>query len=201
MPKTGSTKDRLLETATQEFSRQGAQAVGVEQLCKKANINKGSFYHFFASKEALIIACLNAEWDDLRTNIYEPAFAHETSPLMRISTFFDLTKKRQETLSSTLGLYPGCLFCTLGNELALQCPIVSEQTQEYFRRTSAYLYTALSDAFDERSVKSDPSELAEQIALIIHAAHLKVKMTQTLEPLEVANTLFRHLTSTIVENS
>ena len=35
-------------------------STGVAEICKKAGVNKGSFYHFFESKEELAINALDA---------------------------------------------------------------------------------------------------------------------------------------------
>ena len=39
----------------------GCTAVGVDEICRQAGVHKGSFYHFFPSKQALILAVLLKE--------------------------------------------------------------------------------------------------------------------------------------------
>lgn len=191
MAKTKSTRDRLVEKATLEFARYGAKSVGVNQLCKAAEINKGSFYHYFESKQALIIACLEDEWSGLRDNLLAPAFAHGIPPLERIDTYFQIVRERQKAFHARYAVYPGCLMCTLGNELALEDGQIREMIKDYYRRNTAYLFAAYSDALDERSVKDDPGTLAEQVSLLIPAAFLQVRTLQDLKPLDVAQALAR----------
>ena len=53
-----ATKDKLLDTAYNEFWLKGYNAASVDSILKSARLPKGSFYHFFASKKALGIAVI-----------------------------------------------------------------------------------------------------------------------------------------------
>lgn len=189
MAKSQSTKIKLVDKASIEFAHYGARAVGVDQLCKAAGINKGSFYHYYPSKQALIVACIEAEWDVLRDKLLAPAFSPEIEPLERIQTFFQIVTGRQKAFHAEHGIYPGCLMCTLGSELGPEDEVVREKVKEYYRRNTAYLYTAFKEGSDDRSVKQDPERLAEEASLIIPAAFLQVRSLQNLKPLELANEL------------
>jgi len=46
------TKTHLLETGYQLIAKKGFTAVGIKQILDTAGVPKGSFYHYFASKEA-----------------------------------------------------------------------------------------------------------------------------------------------------
>ncbi|MCK4176608.1 TetR family transcriptional regulator [Aciditerrimonas ferrireducens] len=49
---------RLLEAARGAFGSRGYEAVNVEELCQEAGIAKGSFYRYFASKDAVFVAAV-----------------------------------------------------------------------------------------------------------------------------------------------
>lgn len=66
---------RLAATARRLFHERGYQAVGVAELCSAADVNKGSFYHFFPSKRHLLLEVLSSVWDEtgiLRTWEQQP---------------------------------------------------------------------------------------------------------------------------------
>ncbi len=54
-----SARDRILETAYELFARDGIQAIGVDEIIRRAGVAKATFYHHFASKNDLVLAFLN----------------------------------------------------------------------------------------------------------------------------------------------
>lgn len=67
-----SSRERLIETAIELLHSSGYHSVGVQALCEDAGVRKGSFYHFFASKEDLTLAALDRAWEVFRTDVIEP---------------------------------------------------------------------------------------------------------------------------------
>lgn len=57
------TRARLLEVARAAFGARGYGGVNVEQLCQGSGIAKGSFYRYFASKEAVYVAAARSVVD------------------------------------------------------------------------------------------------------------------------------------------
>ncbi|MGH8860991.1 MAG: TetR family transcriptional regulator [Jatrophihabitantaceae bacterium] len=49
-----TSRDRVLDVATQLFAQQGYDATSVAQVIQHAGLTKGGFYHHFASKDALL---------------------------------------------------------------------------------------------------------------------------------------------------
>jgi TetR/AcrR family transcriptional repressor of nem operon len=186
MGRPSTAKTRLLETACEEFSRVGAQATGVDVLCRKAGIHKGSFYHFFPSKSDLILKCLEITRDQRRDEVFEPAFAPDQSPEERMIQFFDRSMALQEKTRATLGLYTGCLFCTLGNELAFLDPAIRESVVNFMDLNLAYLTAAFSDAAERKKLAAAPEQLAEFVSFVLWGATLEVKIRQEMDPLQKA---------------
>ena len=51
-----------MEAARVLMHDRGYTAIGVAEICQRANVRKGSFYYFFDSKQALTEATLRATW-------------------------------------------------------------------------------------------------------------------------------------------
>jgi len=109
---TKSTRDRLIESARYLFWERGFAGTSMAELLAHAEVNSGSFYHFFDSKEALLRAVLEGYLHLLRPMVVDPAFAAVREPLERI--FAILAGYRQRILAT------GCQYgCPLGR-LALE---------------------------------------------------------------------------------
>jgi TetR/AcrR family transcriptional regulator, transcriptional repressor for nem operon len=111
-PKNAATRDRLIESARFLFWERGYAGTSMAELLAHAEVNSGSFYHFFDSKEALLRAVLEQYVELLRPMVVDPAFATASKPLDRI--FAILAGYRQRILMTH------CTFgCPLGR-LALE---------------------------------------------------------------------------------
>ena len=64
-----STRDKLLEAATQVFSERGYDGAGVQEIARRAGLTTGAIYANFAGKAALLFEAIGArsadELDDL----------------------------------------------------------------------------------------------------------------------------------------
>lgn len=60
------SRERILKSATELFSRQGFEKVSIGQIMKLAKLTHGAFYAHFASKEALYHASVRATLDSSR---------------------------------------------------------------------------------------------------------------------------------------
>ena len=79
-----ATRDRLIDAARFLFWERGFAGTSMADLLALAEVNSGSFYHFFDSKEALLREVLEGYLQLLRPMVVEPAFAAVEEPLGRI---------------------------------------------------------------------------------------------------------------------
>jgi AcrR family transcriptional regulator len=68
------TRTRILEAAVAGFAEQGYGRTGVAEICHRARVSKGAFYHHFPSKQALFLellerwlAALDGQLEGIRT--------------------------------------------------------------------------------------------------------------------------------------
>ena len=109
---TNQTRSRLLEAARNLFWEKGYAATGMAEILERGQANSGSFYHFFASKEALLLAVLDGYVEALEPMVLRPAFARHRDPIVRI---FAILQGYRERILGT-----GCRYgCPLGR-LALE---------------------------------------------------------------------------------
>ena len=100
MGRTSDARERLIEEASRLFHARSYEGVGVQELCDAAEINKGSFYHFFKSKDELAAAVIDAYWVTIRDELLVPTLAADIAPLARIERFFEQLTREQRTRPS-----------------------------------------------------------------------------------------------------
>ena len=108
-----STRDRLIDSARFLFWERGFAGTSMAELLAHAEVNSGSFYHFFDSKEALLRAVLEQYIALLRPMVVDPAFASTPEPLARI--FAILAGYRERILAT--GSQYGCPLGRLALEI------------------------------------------------------------------------------------
>jgi len=113
MPRSRTARARLIASASRLMHSTNYAAASVDELCADAGVLKGTFYYFFPSKRALVLAAIDAQWAVARTRILEPAFSTQVSPAERFRRFFSLAAEYQQG-----EVVRGCPFGNLAAEMA-----------------------------------------------------------------------------------
>ena len=71
------------------FWEHGYERTAISDIIAAAGVRSGSLYHFFKTKEALLIAVLEAYLDGLAPQVMDPAFAVTADPVERIFAVLD----------------------------------------------------------------------------------------------------------------
>ena len=141
MQETANTQERILDSARELFFSRSYTDVGVASICEHADVKKGSFYHFYPSKQALTIAVLEAQFIDIKDNMISKAFAEDVPPLARLARFVEMAYEFQKQINLQTGRVLGCAFGNLANELSTQ----DEPIREKIERTFALLQQLFSN--------------------------------------------------------
>lgn len=86
---TPKAADRILATAGELFYREGARAVGVDQIVERAQSTKPSLYRAFGSKDQLIAAYLEGQGQQMWSNFDAAVAAHPDDPKAQILAYVD----------------------------------------------------------------------------------------------------------------
>src|ERR1700712_5792162 len=77
------TKQKLIDAAHRLIWANSYAHVSVEDICRAAGVQKGSFYHFFPTKIDLAAAALEDHWTNVQP-IIEEIFASNKTPQMQL---------------------------------------------------------------------------------------------------------------------
>ena len=61
------TQSSILAAATAEFTAKGLNGARVDEIARRAGVNKRMIYHYFGDKEGLYLAALEAAYTSIRT--------------------------------------------------------------------------------------------------------------------------------------
>lgn len=115
--RSAATQERLIAAAQRLMLRQGYAATTVDQICAEAGMTKGSFFHHYASKDALCRAAIDA-WGAMGTRLYSEAWREPGDPLDQLNRMLDImvsfTTTRDEPCLCMVGM--------MSQELALTNP-------------------------------------------------------------------------------
>lgn len=87
---TSPLRERILQTASELFYRQGIRATGVDAIVKAAGTTKMSLYHYFPSKNDLVLAHLEKSAETMRALLQAGIEARATAPKERLLAVFDV---------------------------------------------------------------------------------------------------------------
>ena len=148
MGRVSDARDRLLDAANELTGRLGYNAVTVDAICEQAGVKKGSFYHYFESKEALGKAAIESWWESNSRPMLDKAFAPDVPPLERLRRYFDALYQRQVERKQRGELVLGCLGFSVAMQGTGVDPGVLEATRQVLQRKRRYFERTIHDAQD-----------------------------------------------------
>ena len=139
-----NTKEKLLDTALEMFWMESYRSVSIDDICKKANVKKGSFYHYFPSKADFAIEVFDYLWNSYR-NFLNQAFSPLLSPEERLHAYAEMVYAQQKEKMDETGKVPGCPYTTCSGEMCTQDERIRAKISEVFNNVSVYFEGVLKD--------------------------------------------------------
>lgn len=183
---TTDTRERLLATAVDLISRESYGAVSVDDICKKAGAQKGSFYHFFPSKCDLAMAALEEHWEKKLRPELDRIFSPETAPVDRLAGLFEYTYRMHKEKAERFGFVAGCPYSSVGVEQSTQDQKLRQGIERILNLQNRYVESALRDAVARRQIpECDAKEKTREIFAYYMGTVMQAKIANSLEPLSV----------------
>jgi TetR/AcrR family transcriptional repressor of nem operon len=154
MGRVSDARDRLLQAALDLIWTRSYGSVTVDDICERAGVRKGSFYHFFESKAALVGAALDAYSESGRAEL-DRIFSPVVPPLERVRRFFESVHAGQVAMRERVGRIVGCPFASIGSECSGSEPAIRCKIAGIMTTKTKYLESAIRDAAAEGSLRVD----------------------------------------------
>lgn len=142
--------------------------VTIDDICKRAEVKKGSFYYFFDSKATLAVAALERMWlQDWKPNL-DAAFSSSIEPVQRLKGYLESIHPKQVERKARYGKVLGCPVCSVGSEVSTHEQVVSTTIREIMGRKRRYYESSIRDAAAEGSIDPcDPAQKALALGCLI----------------------------------
>jgi len=176
------TRARLLSSARRLFREKGYHTTSVAEILSDAGANSGSLYHFFPTKQALLVGVLEWYVDNLEDEIVEPVRRSTPDSVERVFGVLEFYRHALVVTDLTFG-------CPIGN-LALEFkepdPEVRELLVRNFDGWCAAVETFLEEAAGRLPPDVDREELARFVLTTMEGGVMQARTHRSLEPFDAS---------------
>ena len=175
-----STQNRILETARRLFHEQGFHATGISTILREAGVNSGSLYHFFDSKDALLVGVLEYYTRLLHPVVMSPV---EHAAADGIERVFVLLKNYRDGLAS-LDFRMGCPIGNLALEVADDNAAARALIVANFENWAANVRAWLETARDRLPRGTDLASLSRFILTVMEGGMMQARAARDIGPMD-----------------
>lgn len=155
-----SAADRLCDTATNLFYTRGIRAVGVDEIVQETGVTKPTLYRSFASKDDLIVVCLQRQIEDSNARWEATAARYAGDPLA-------VLRAHIADFATEIAA-PGYRGCAATNA-AVEFPDTAHPARLITDHCKAMMRKRMGELTRRLAVK-DPDGLADGLMLVIEGA-------------------------------
>ena len=188
---TTDARDNILASGQRLMASKGFSAVGLNEILATAGVPKGSFYHYFDSKDAFGEALLEDYFDGYLADIDKTLARRDLTMAQRLLDYFDDWQASQ----SFLDCQGKCLAVKLGAEVA----DLSEAMRAALLRGTGGIVDRLAAALEagvaegSLSIDDEPRRAAASLYQLWLGASVMVKIVRNLQPFESAMATTRQI--------
>jgi TetR/AcrR family transcriptional regulator, transcriptional repressor for nem operon len=168
MGRPSDARERLIEAAKKIIYANSYKGVTVDDLCAAAGVTKSSFYHFFSSKQDLMLVTIESQWQWFEQNILKSSFSDHLSPLEQLKRFCDLVLEWQQAQKRQSGHIYGCPLGNLTLEMSTQDELIRLRVEQFFNIWLSYIERMISEAKVQKVVPATLDTTATAQALLAY---------------------------------
>ena len=184
-------RDNILAVGQRIMSGKGFSAVGLNEILTQAQVPKGSFYHYFSSKDAFGEALLANYFEHYLADMDAVLGAPGQTMAQRLLAYFDLWRANQ----SFMDCQGKCLAVKLAAEVAdlseAMRAVLDGGTAAIVDRLGAALEGGVADG--SLALADSPRQVAQNLYQLWLGASLMVKIVRGPQPFDAAMAATRRM--------
>ena len=188
---TSDVRQGILDVGQRIMAAKGYTAVGLNEILATAGVPKGSFYHYFGSKDAFGEALLESYFETYLDEIDKTLSQPGLTMAQRLLNYFRIWQDTQ----SFQDCQGKCLAVKLGVEVA----DLSEAMRAVLKRGTSGIIDRLASGIESGlaegslAISGTPYEVAQNLYQLWLGASVMVKITKSVQPFETAMSTTRQL--------
>lgn len=169
------------------FAEKGYNSTSVADILKEADVHSGSLYHYFETKQALLIAVLECYRGGIEAMLIAPAWVGVTDPFEKV---FALLARYRQLLSTTECQY-GCPIGNLALEIHEPDPVVRKLLAANFDQWILFIKRCLDSASLHLSANTSTQALATFVLTTMEGGVMLSRTQRSLKPFDDAVSALR----------
>jgi len=168
MARDPNRRQTIIVGASKLFLLNGYDGVTVDEICSQTNSAKGSFYHFFRSKEDLAVQLVDEIWHQTEQRM-EETFSPDKDPLESIRQELILTYTQAHTMKGRAKYITVSPIGTLSVSMAGKSEKIRKRINFAFTHMRHFYFAAFTKALDKGEFDSrlDANQLADLLLVTI----------------------------------
>jgi TetR/AcrR family transcriptional repressor of nem operon len=182
-------REHILDVARALMTHKGYTAVGLNEVLSTAGVPKGSFYHYFKSKEEFGQALLDVYFDEYLSRI-EPILKQQANGAQSLLRYFQYWSETQydDAVDNK------CLVVKLGAEVCDLSEVMRHVLDKGTSRIIRLISDSIERGIDDGSIVSkDSHALAESLYQLWLGASLMAKVNRSSQPFQSALAMTKSL--------
>jgi TetR/AcrR family transcriptional repressor of nem operon len=180
MARGALTREKILKAAVALFHEFGYNGTSVQDIVRKADVPKGSFYNYFKSKEELAVAASDVFYPDALALL---DLENTSSPVGRLRKYFRLTLKEMQRYEYVRG----CLVGNFASEITNATPVLKKRITEHLDEATRRIAAVVSQAQEIGEINPGVSamDLSRFILNSLYGAIFRSKTDRTERPMKL----------------
>jgi len=177
------TKTALLQVGMEMMMEKGYTNTGIQEVLNALNVPKGSFYHYFDSKESYGVAIIHHFDQNYAANLLRTLRNPQRTPIERLRDYCEATK----AMLAAQDCRKGCLIGNLSQEMSDQSEVLRKELSKVMNKWRDMFAACIEEGQRAGEIKSGPSahDLAELFSAAWGGAVMRAKTVKNTESLDV----------------
>jgi TetR/AcrR family transcriptional repressor of nem operon len=177
-----NTRDRIILAGLRLFAAKGYQSTSIVDLLQEADAHSGSFYHFFPTKQDLLLAVLKTYRDGIEPMLLAPAWDGIVDPIAKVFALLAVYRRALENSSCTYG----CPIGSLALELHEPDPPVRELLSVNFSGWVSHIRACLDAASSRLPRSVDTEQLATFVLTTMEGGVMQARTHRSLSAFDAS---------------